>query len=484
MPPLGAQAVREAVRWPTVDRGGRLDLAEVRRLARAGRAAGVTQLWDLMHYGYPDDVAPFSNLFVERFARYCGEVAECCARRRRGPSTLRPSTKSLTTPGPGRGRLHGPFGRGRGGDLKRQLVRAAVQGMNAVWRVDPDAVALSVDPLVRQHAPAGRPDLAEGAAFFNEHVVFEAFDLLAGRLEPELGGSRRHLGVVGLNYYACNQWTVPTPEEPQRFFSPDDDRWLPLHEQLWPCNSATAARSLWPRRRVGPQRASWLERLTLEAKAAHAAGVDLQGVCLYPVITSPDWEDPTAFFDGGVFDVTPDEDGCLRRVLSPDVETALRAAQKELDPNNLPAHALAQTLEPPNRPGVASASPPKVSLLHTYRQNPTTSRTARFRWVRRCVWKPYSFAPGQGLPAHRHAETEHVWTVLAGRGRAEVGDEHVDLDTGDALLVPADVYHALHNPHRTTLTVQQVSSPKPGTPTTAGATRRHDQKRGKPCLTI
>jgi hypothetical protein len=37
---VGPRAVREAARWPRLDRGGALDLAEVRRLARLGRAAG------------------------------------------------------------------------------------------------------------------------------------------------------------------------------------------------------------------------------------------------------------------------------------------------------------------------------------------------------------------------------------------------------------------------------------------------------------
>lgn len=67
---VGIRAVREAVRWPFVDRGGALDLEGVRQLARLGREAGLTQIWDLMHYGYPDDLNPFSDDFLNRFVAY------------------------------------------------------------------------------------------------------------------------------------------------------------------------------------------------------------------------------------------------------------------------------------------------------------------------------------------------------------------------------------------------------------------------------
>ncbi len=90
-----------------------------------------------------------------------------------------------------------PFSCGRGGEYKRVLVRAAIAA-SAIWEVDPEATMVNVDPLVRLHAPPGRPDLQTQADDFNTNIVNEAFDLLVGRLEPKLGGSRTHLGVVGI----------------------------------------------------------------------------------------------------------------------------------------------------------------------------------------------------------------------------------------------------------------------------------------------
>src|SRR5438874_10243934 len=73
---VGLRAVREAARWPILDQGGHLDLAGVRQLAVLGRDMGLTQIWDLMHYGYPDDLDPFTPAFVARFAAYARAVAE------------------------------------------------------------------------------------------------------------------------------------------------------------------------------------------------------------------------------------------------------------------------------------------------------------------------------------------------------------------------------------------------------------------------
>src|SRR5450759_2874490 len=72
---IGIKAVRESARWPFIDRSGVLDLNSVRKLACIGREEGMTLIWDLMHYGYPDDLDPFSGEFIRRFAAFAGAVA-------------------------------------------------------------------------------------------------------------------------------------------------------------------------------------------------------------------------------------------------------------------------------------------------------------------------------------------------------------------------------------------------------------------------
>jgi len=166
---VGIRAVREAARWPIFDRGGNLDLDPIRRLARLGREAGLVQVWDLMHYGYPDDVDLFAPEFVERFASFARAVAVAVRTETDGPSFYTPVNEiSYNAWAAGEVGYMAPFARGRGSEVKRALVHAAIAGADAIWEVDPGAQMLSVEPLVVLHAPPGRPDLRAEADDFNE----------------------------------------------------------------------------------------------------------------------------------------------------------------------------------------------------------------------------------------------------------------------------------------------------------------------------
>ncbi len=185
-------------------------------------------------------------------------------------------------------------------------------------------------------------------------------------------------------------------------------------------------------------------------------GVDLQGICLYPIVTSPDWEDPTAFFDGGLFDLAPQPDGRLRRVLAHPVAMALRAAQVVVDPDNLPDGALQSEPRPTPEPPLQLIRP---------------AERARFKadnFACETVMAGDSFTvellclgPGGDVPAHRHDRTEHVLTVLAGRARIRIGGEGIEIGEGESVVAPAGLYHGVTNATAQRLIVQQVSAPKP-----------------------
>jgi hypothetical protein len=40
-------------------------------MIEAMNASRIIPIWDLCHYGYPDDLDPFSDAFVDRVAHYC-----------------------------------------------------------------------------------------------------------------------------------------------------------------------------------------------------------------------------------------------------------------------------------------------------------------------------------------------------------------------------------------------------------------------------
>jgi len=78
---MGMAVARDGLRWHLIDRGGRYDWSSWLAMLDAASEAGVQVIWDLCHYGWPDDVDIFSRDFLERFG---GFVASAQAPRDSG----------------------------------------------------------------------------------------------------------------------------------------------------------------------------------------------------------------------------------------------------------------------------------------------------------------------------------------------------------------------------------------------------------------
>jgi hypothetical protein len=328
---LGIHAARETVRWPLVNRGGRYDFSSLAPFVEAARRNRVEVIWDLFHYGYPRDVDLWSESFPERFADYCHAVARYIARESRGTHYFTPVNEpSFMAYAGGEKGLFAPHGEERGWELKIALVRAAIAGIDAIRSVCPDARIVNVDPLCRVACPEGRPDLAEEARDFNERLVFQAWDMLAGRLMPELGGSRDHLDMVGINYYWTNQWEwrIPLVDGKIPPLGEDDRRRLPLRDLV---------RSVWERygseiiisetSHIGDRRGAWLREVAVEAEALLLEGVPLRGVCVYPILGMPEWHDPDIWTPMGLWDPVCHREPCGDRLVCQPMLDALHAAR-------------------------------------------------------------------------------------------------------------------------------------------------------------
>lgn len=295
---LGFRAARETVRWPLVDRGfGRLDFSSVEPFVAAALQSRVEPIWDLFHYGYPRGIDLLSENFPRRFADYCHAAAGFIARHMGGRCWFTPVNEpSFMAYAAGEKGLFAPWLEGRGWDMKVALVRAAIAGIDAIRDACPTARIVNVDPLCRVVAPPGRPDLEPAVRDFNERCVFQAWDMLAGRLLPELGGSPRHLDVIGINYYWTNQWELGAPAGPNGVIPPlaeDDVRRARLSElvhAVWRRYGSEVIVS--ETSHIGERRGPWLHELAREAEALLAWGVPLGGICLYPIQGMPEWHDP------------------------------------------------------------------------------------------------------------------------------------------------------------------------------------------------
>jgi hypothetical protein len=328
---LGMRAVREGVRWPLVDRGRGFDFSTLAPFVAAARDFGLTAVWDLFHYGYPSGLDPLSDGFTQRFTAYCEAVARYLARHGEGPWYFTPMNEpSYFSWAAGEVARFAPHLHGRGRELKIALIRTAIRGIDAIRSVLPEARMVSVDPLCRVVAPWDRPDMEAGARHFNECAVFEAWDMLCGRLMPELGGSRRHLDIVGINYYATNQWEIGHEERP---LSAGDPRRLPLRALI---------KGVWQRyggdllitetSDVGDLRGPWIDGLVPELEALDQGGIPLHGVCLYPILGMPEWHQRDRWTDMGVWDVARDGDPGQRILHRPTHEALTRAIRSRAKP--------------------------------------------------------------------------------------------------------------------------------------------------------
>jgi beta-glucosidase/6-phospho-beta-glucosidase/beta-galactosidase len=323
---VGIRAARESIRWPLVDRRGRYDFSSVGPLLDAGREHGVQVIWDLFHYGYPDDVDLFSDAFPARFEDYCRAAASWVAARSEGRCYFTPINEpSYFSWAAGEAGFFAPHQTGRAYELKVALARAAIRGIDAIRDACPNARIVNADPLCRVVAPVDTRELDEAVLFFNDRAVFESWDMLSGRMLPELGGSPAHLDVVGINYYWTNQWEVNRPEAP---LEDDDPRRASLRElvrtvhQRYPENEILITETS----HRDEMRPVWLRELTGECDALLAEGVPLRGVCLYPILGMPEWHAQEEWTRMGLWDLHPGSDR-LDRVLCKPMLRALREAR-------------------------------------------------------------------------------------------------------------------------------------------------------------
>lgn len=301
----GMRTAREGLRWHLVERApGRYDWSRELPRLRAARATGVHVIWDLFHYGWPDDLDIFAPAFVDRFAAFARAFAVLHREELDAPVWVAPVNEpSFVAWGGGDVTYLNPFGRGRGGELKRQLARAAIAACAAVRDVDPRARLCHIDPVIHIAPDPARPRAQRGA---NEHRLgmFEAWDMIAGRREPSLGGDPRWLDVVGINYYERNQWV-----HHGRVLRPGDPLYRPFSEILAELQ-ARYGRPLFIAEtgREGELRPAWLRYVAGEVRRAVEAGVPVEGICWYPILNHPGWDDDR-HLTCGLWDYPPDADG-------------------------------------------------------------------------------------------------------------------------------------------------------------------------------
>jgi polysaccharide biosynthesis protein PelF len=174
----------------------------------------------------------------------------------------------------------------RGDEIKAQFVRAIIAGCEAIWDVCPQAPIVHTDPIIYIIADPRRPQDRLAAENYRQSM-FASWDMIAGRSRPELGGKARYLDLLGVNFYIHNQWihndAVLVPSHPQH---------LPLRYMLREVYERYSRPLFISETGIEANvRPDWLRYVGHEARAAMRLGVPLQGICIYPVVDHPGWED-------------------------------------------------------------------------------------------------------------------------------------------------------------------------------------------------
>jgi hypothetical protein len=284
----GIRAARDGLRWHVIERRpGLYDWSSVVPMLRAAKETGTQVVWDLLHFGWPDELDVFGSEFVERFARFAGAFAKLHAAESGEDLWVAPLNEpSFLSFAAGERGFFYPFAHERGDEIKRQFIRAILAASAAVRDVVPGARLVHTDPIINIIADPRRPQDRMAAETYRQ-AMFAVWDAISGRALPELGGRPEYLDVLGLNYYIHNQWIH------------DGGLLLPSHPLHLPLR--------WMLREVGERygrpmfisetgieaeaRPLWLRYVCREVRAALALGLPIEGICLYPIADHPGWDD-------------------------------------------------------------------------------------------------------------------------------------------------------------------------------------------------
>jgi beta-glucosidase/6-phospho-beta-glucosidase/beta-galactosidase len=288
---VGMETMRDGIRWHLIERRpGTYDFSSVLPMLEAAREARVQVIWDVLHYGWPDDLDIFSDDFVTRFADFAAAFADIATRETDGAPWVVPVNEiSFFAWAGGEIGIFNPFATHRGDPLKFQLLRAAIAAIRAMQAVNPAVRVVHTEPMINVVPHQDRPDEA-GAAEGHRQAQYAALDIMAGRTHPELGGREEYLDVIGINYYVHNQWIYPGGHG--AMLEPSHPRYRPVWQMLKEVHERYQRPLFIAETGIEDQaRPAWLRYMGYEVRRAIRERVPMQGLCLYPIVNHPGWDD-------------------------------------------------------------------------------------------------------------------------------------------------------------------------------------------------
>jgi beta-glucosidase/6-phospho-beta-glucosidase/beta-galactosidase len=328
---FGVKTVREGIRWAYIEKTPyHYDWSTVKTMLDAGQRHGIQQVWDMCHFGFPDDLTPLHPMFARRFAALCRAFVDFYrSERPEGTLIVTPINEvSFLSWAGGEVRATSPYGVRLGWEVKYALMRAYIEGVVALREADPGIRILTTEPLVNIVAPHDATPQQRQEARQHHEWQYQATDILAGRVSPELGGRPEFLDIMGFNYYYDNQWEVGSSRRLGWNDPQPDARLRPLRDLFKEAHRRyNRPIALTETSHPGIDRPLWLKMIGRECAAALQQGIPLLGVCLYPIIDRPDWDFLDNWHQSGMWDAALRPDGPPHRILHQPSAEALHTAQ-------------------------------------------------------------------------------------------------------------------------------------------------------------
>jgi beta-glucosidase/6-phospho-beta-glucosidase/beta-galactosidase len=317
---LGIQTVREGLNWSRIDHGNNhYDFSLFESIMHIGKEEGIQQIWDLNHFDYPDYLDPFTETFIIQFAEYAKHALAKIRKYQDGVVYIAPVNEPSFFAWIAADRGYwAPYttGSANGEKMKKQLVKANIKAMEALWSIDQNIRFIHIDPFMRRipKEPAS-PYASKHCNEFNNVFRYEGWDMIAGKTYPELGGDPKYLDIIGVNYYIHNQEWCITPKNKQglmhRAMAWTDPHRIPFGEMLQEIyDRYQRPMVISETGSFGDKRARWWQRTLKEIDTARKK-LPIYGVCSYPTVDRPDWAN-FLLPNSGLWDFEKDDVDCRR----------------------------------------------------------------------------------------------------------------------------------------------------------------------------
>ncbi len=282
----GIKTVRDGIRWHLIEvYPGYYDWSSFLPMLQASIKNKTQVIWDLCHYGWPNHIDIWRPAFVQQFATFAQAVAKIVrSETDEVPFYSLINEISFFAWAGGDVEYLNPFFKGRGFELKHQLIRATITAIDAIRLIDPRARFVQAEPVINV---INRTNNNINELNSYNEPQYETWDILSGELWPGLGGRKDLLDIIGVNYYHNNQWYIDGTR-----INRDNPQYMPFanilekvykryHRPIFIAETGIE----------GDQRPEWFNYICNEIYTSIINNIPIEGVCLYPILDYPGWDD-------------------------------------------------------------------------------------------------------------------------------------------------------------------------------------------------